>query len=278
MTHLKSSPRRCTFEALSRRDLLAADLTGDQIFNADDIDALVGAINTGSEDIAFDIDRDGELSSKDVNRYLSAGHANLFRGDVDLDGEVSFKDFLVLASNFDQPGGWANGDTDGDGVVTFTDFLDLASNFGRKSTREVTLTLVDGGHGGVDVLSESPLLIRDLSFTEVTSGTVTISETQGSPSFTFNVSVESCAAAAEDPRYAGLPCEERVGQRAEEGDYALELNFGGSESVTVELPNTTLSITGDVTTPDDPFCFYSVSERLAEEETDFELPVWLACA
>ncbi|MEM7560442.1 MAG: hypothetical protein AAF394_15075, partial [Planctomycetota bacterium] len=88
----------------------------------------------------------------------------------------------------------------------------------------------------------------------------------------------SCAAAAEDPQYAGLPCEEQVSQRAEEGDYAFELNFGGSETVTFELPNTTLSVMGEATSPEDPFCFYVASERLAAEETEFEIPVWLACA
>lgn len=280
MSHFKMSPRRCVFETLSRRDLLAADLNGDQIFDAADIDALVGAINTGSEDIEkFDIDRDGELSGKDIDRYLSAGHANLLRGDVDLDGEVSFQDFLALASSFGQEGGWANGDTNGDGVVGFADFLELANNFGQRSTREVTLTLVDAGHGGVDLLSESTLLVRDLIFTEVSSGTVTISETPGSPSWTVRVLVSSCAAAAEDPQYAGLPCEDHVRQRAEEGDYAQELSFGGSESVTVELPNTTLSVFGEATFPDDPFCFYVVgAEQLAADETDFEIPIFLACA
>ena len=279
MSHFKMSPRRCVFETLSRRDLLAADLNGDQIFDAADIDALVAAINTGSEDLeTFDINRDGDLSSQDIDRYLSAGHANLLGGDLDLDGEVSFQDFLAMASSFGQEGGWASGDMDGNGVVGFADFLELANNFGQRSTREVTLTLVDAGHGGVDVLGESSLLIRDLIFTEVSSGTVTLSETSGSPNFTVQVSVSSCAAAAEDPQYVGLPCEDRVSQRSDEGDYALELSFDGSESVTVELPNTTLSVFGEATFPGDPFCFYIASERLAADETDLVIPVLLACA
>ena len=54
-------------------------------------------------------------------------------GDTDANGEVNFLDFLALAENFGQDGGWGQGDFDGDGQVAFLDFLALAENFGQSA-------------------------------------------------------------------------------------------------------------------------------------------------
>ena len=54
-------------------------------------------------------------------------------GDTDLDGRVSFRDFLTLAAQFGDSGGWADGDFDGDGFVGFEDFLLLVSHFGMAT-------------------------------------------------------------------------------------------------------------------------------------------------
>ena len=51
-------------------------------------------------------------------------------GDTNFDGEVNFIDFLALAENFGEAGGWERGDFSGDGQVDFLDFLSLAENFG----------------------------------------------------------------------------------------------------------------------------------------------------
>ena len=51
-------------------------------------------------------------------------------GDTNFDGEVKFDDFLVLAENFGDAGGWEQGDFSGDGQIRFQDFLSLAENFG----------------------------------------------------------------------------------------------------------------------------------------------------
>ena len=71
-----------------------------------------------SEEWIFGID--------DVSITLAAA------GDTDANGEVNFLDFLALAENFGQDGGWAEGDFDGDGQVAFNDFLALAENFGQS--------------------------------------------------------------------------------------------------------------------------------------------------
>ena len=55
-------------------------------------------------------------------------------GDANFDGQVAFADFLVLSSNFDQPGRkWSDGDFDSNGIVQFADFLILSENFGRSA-------------------------------------------------------------------------------------------------------------------------------------------------
>ena len=53
-------------------------------------------------------------------------------GDTNLDGEVNFIDFLALAENFGEDGGWRQGDFDGNGQVAFNDFLALAEDFGQS--------------------------------------------------------------------------------------------------------------------------------------------------
>ena len=72
-----------------------------------------------SEEWIFGID--------DVSITLAAA------GDTDLNGEVNFLDFLALAENFGETGGWAQGDFSGNGEVDFLDFLALAENFGNAS-------------------------------------------------------------------------------------------------------------------------------------------------
>lgn len=54
-------------------------------------------------------------------------------GDVDLDGQVSFRDFLIVATNFHRDGNVsrADGDLDGDGRVGFSDFIRLSRDFGK---------------------------------------------------------------------------------------------------------------------------------------------------
>jgi hypothetical protein len=51
-------------------------------------------------------------------------------GDVDLNGTVDFEDFLDLADDYGNTGGWQSSDIDGDGSVNFEDFLKLAANYG----------------------------------------------------------------------------------------------------------------------------------------------------
>ena len=148
-------------EGLERRNLLAADLNGDQLFDAQDIDALVNAIRAESTDDIFDINRDGAVTRADFEAYQKPGKANFIAGDLNLDRDVNFVDFLALSANFGKAGGWAEGDVTGDGNVGFADFLALSDNFGRSSTRSVTFTFVDAGLGGAELLIGATLEIRE---------------------------------------------------------------------------------------------------------------------
>lgn len=84
---------------------------------------------------------DGVVNTRDLvfacSRNLDPGpwlrQLNTLPGDVDFDGQVAFADFLVLSSNFAQPGGWTEGDFNCDGAVQFPDFLILSTNFGRAA-------------------------------------------------------------------------------------------------------------------------------------------------
>lgn len=60
-------------------------------------------------------------------------------GDADANREVNFFDFLALADNFGEAGGWEQGDFDGDGQVAFHDFLALAENFGQTTSEAATV-------------------------------------------------------------------------------------------------------------------------------------------
>ena len=87
----------------------------------------------------LDFNGDGSVSAADaaliceqgdVAALLAAGGS--LAGDADLSGLVDFSDFLVLSSNFAQPGHYGQGDFDCDGNVAFADFLILSANFGQS--------------------------------------------------------------------------------------------------------------------------------------------------
>ncbi len=79
-------------------DSIPGDVDGDGDADAEDIDALVDAINQGGGE-PFDRNRDGKLDSDDLTHLINVELATK-QGDTDLDGDVDFDDFVVLAENF----------------------------------------------------------------------------------------------------------------------------------------------------------------------------------
>lgn len=109
---------------------IPGDVNGDQLVNAQDIDAIYAAIAANSSDDVFDLTDDNLVSSADVE-HLVVEILHSRHGDLDLNGKVEFADFLKLSGSFGLTDvGWSNGDLDGDGKVAFADFLALSAAFG----------------------------------------------------------------------------------------------------------------------------------------------------
>lgn len=92
------------------------------------IDGLFAAIATTENSPRFDMDGNQVVNDDDVDFLLEAA-VGTNRGDANLDGIVNFADFLVVATNLGDDGGWADGDFNGDGVITLADFTILSDNF-----------------------------------------------------------------------------------------------------------------------------------------------------
>lgn len=112
----------------------AGDLDGSGGLMATDIDLLSRRVRDPSfmpwQFDMFDLNGDNALDPEDARIWVEDLKRTFF-GDADLDGRVAFQDFVALAANFEEPGGWSDGDFDGDGDVLFSDFLILANNFGK---------------------------------------------------------------------------------------------------------------------------------------------------
>ena len=107
---------------------LIGDFDEDQQLTAADIDILSAAIREDSEDLRFDINRDGIVNSDDHQRYVRNLLAVPY-GDANLDGRFDSRDLIaVFASDQyedDDVGnaGWADGDWNGDGEFTSEDVI-----------------------------------------------------------------------------------------------------------------------------------------------------------
>lgn len=109
--------------------LLPGDLDLDAIIDARDIDLLTLAVAGAEFQTLFDLDGDAAISPTDIH-FLVRNILNSEYGDADLDRLVSIGDLVILAANFNQPGGWAMGDFTGDGMVQLGDLVLLTEHFG----------------------------------------------------------------------------------------------------------------------------------------------------
>lgn len=125
-------PRDAAFTLLSSSAEVIGDYDGNGSLGAADIDLLSGGIRGGSTDDIYDLNNDGTVDFDDRAFWISDLFGT-FQGDADLNREVAFLDFITLANNFGEMGGWADGDFTGDNNVLFNDFLALAQNFGKTA-------------------------------------------------------------------------------------------------------------------------------------------------
>lgn len=104
------------------------DFNGDGKLTPHDIDLMSMAIRDSTNISVFDLNLDGQVDQRDHSTLILQTIGTVF-GDANLDRQVGFDDFLLLAAEFGNAGGWASGDFNGSLHVTFDDFLLLANAF-----------------------------------------------------------------------------------------------------------------------------------------------------
>jgi hypothetical protein len=99
------------------------DFNGDDLVDAQDIDALFAAIAAGNTAGRFDLTGDGHVDRMDVDHLVrSILHTDY--GDANLDGVIDGVDYGLWESHRFQSGtGWSQGDFNGDTVTDVRDFL-----------------------------------------------------------------------------------------------------------------------------------------------------------
>ncbi len=113
-----------------RNATVSGDFNGDGAFDCEDIDALVVAIASGGNDLAYDMSGDGLVNVVDRDAWLvAAGAANLpsgapyLLGDATLDGIVDVSDLNAWnAHKYTSNPSWCAGDFTANGVVDVSDF------------------------------------------------------------------------------------------------------------------------------------------------------------
>jgi hypothetical protein len=97
------------------------DFLPDDLLDARDLDALLGAINAGSLDPLLDLTQDTQVDGADLQVLLDLLGTQL--GDANLDGSVDSLDLEVWQTNYGNPGGWLAGNFEGNALVDGRDFL-----------------------------------------------------------------------------------------------------------------------------------------------------------
>lgn len=107
----------------------------------------LGNILAGAEDLTFTYGTPNGSAVGSVQYVFGGGtptcediaSSRLVPGDLNGDNTVTFSDFLVLSTNFNQAvGGYEDGDIDCNGTVGFSDFLVLSTNFNKTAEASAT--------------------------------------------------------------------------------------------------------------------------------------------
>lgn len=145
---------------LQKLNIFRADLNGDFVENAADIDFLNGEIQSHIADPlrpvnwALDLDDDGDVDADDRTIFLEQAMGTYF-GDLTLDGKVTLNDdAFVAAANVGLPPSqwpnssvnWINGDYDGDGSVSVS--LDISPSLAYVNMRGIRSVVSDYNNDG----------------------------------------------------------------------------------------------------------------------------------
>ncbi len=128
------------------------DFDGNGRVDVADVDALVGAIVSGSDDASFDLNGDSVVNDSDLSKWLSdAATANglqnaYFSGDANLDGTVDAGDLNAVGLNWQESvEGWSLGDFTADGLVDASDLNDVGLNWQKTASAAATAAVPEPG-------------------------------------------------------------------------------------------------------------------------------------
>jgi hypothetical protein len=117
------------------------DFDGDGDVDADDIDLLADAIESGSSDSQFDVNGDSFINGQDLIDHVATlvertdGGVGTYRGDFNLDGYVDGTDLAILKAGFGLTGlGYAAGNANADDYIDGTDLSIFKATFGFSGT------------------------------------------------------------------------------------------------------------------------------------------------
>ncbi len=111
-----------TFVFVIAAPAIPGDFNGDGVVNVTDIDLLCAAVNSGGNDLAFDLTSDGSVDMADMDELILNTIGTLY-GDANLDFNVDTSDFNLWNDNkFTTGAGWAGGDFNCDGNTDTSDF------------------------------------------------------------------------------------------------------------------------------------------------------------
>ena len=152
----------------------AGDVTGDGAVDAEDIDAIYDAINTGNDASRFDLNGDESVDQTDVV-FLVQAILGTFMGDANLDGQVTAADLNRVGINWQAVTGvgWAQGDFSGDGRVNAADLNFVGINW---------LSGAAAAHGlrvpraPLPAVARRPVAIVDAVFADTRQSRATIRE------------------------------------------------------------------------------------------------------
>ena len=113
------------------------DFDNDGSLGVGDVDLLIAAMKSGSNDATFDITNDGNVDQADLAAFVEGSDKlNSYIGDSNLDGEFNSSDFVTVfaAGKYEsgQEASWAEGDWSGDGVFDSSDFVAAFSSGGYE--------------------------------------------------------------------------------------------------------------------------------------------------
>ena len=118
------------------RSTTVRDFDMNGILDVNDLDALVGEIVAGTNDLTFDVSRDGIIDDTDLSEWLAEAAAKngfaepYLLGDANLDGTVNAVDLNKLGQSWlSSPNAWQWGDFNADGIVDTGDLDELAQNW-----------------------------------------------------------------------------------------------------------------------------------------------------